>query len=72
MAIDASRDGDRSIPEWQSMHLGLAMDAPGMAITASLVSDQRRLSIHRGIATGASGMAIDAPGRMAIIIFIQG
>ena len=67
MVIDASRDGDRSIPGWQSMHRGmhrgLAMDAPGMAITASLVSNQRRRSIHPGSATGASGMAIDAPGK---------
>ena len=60
MAIDASRDGDRSIPGWQSMHPGLVMDAPGIVITASLVSDQRRRS---RIATDASGMAIDAPGK---------
>ena len=54
MAIDASRDGDRSIPGWQSMHPGLTIDATGMAITASLVGDQGWRSINPGIAIGAS------------------
>ena len=53
-AIDASWDGDRSIQGRQSMHPGLAINAPGMAITASLVGDQGWQSIHPGIAIGAS------------------
>ena len=63
-AIDASRDGDRSIQGWQSMHPGLAINAPGMAITASLVGDKGWQSIHPGIARSVHpGMAIDAPGK---------
>ena len=40
MAINASRDGDRSIPEWRSMHPWVAIDTPRDGVAASLDGDR--------------------------------
>ena len=40
MAIDASRDGDRCIPGWRSMHPWMAIETPLDGVTASLDGDR--------------------------------
>ena len=57
MAIDASRDGDRCIPGWRSMHPGMAIGASGMAIDASRDGDRCMpgwRSMHPGMVIIAS------------------